>query len=59
MSNRFIMPLPPMSNVGYAYEGSGSLLMMERVTRFFSKCSSVEQDSVLFDLVYLEREKLL
>jgi hypothetical protein len=33
--------------------------MMERATRFFSKCSSVEHDSVLFDLVYLEREKLL
>jgi hypothetical protein len=43
--------------VGHAAERSGSLCMLERAKWFFSKCSSVEDDHVLLNVVYLERKK--
>jgi hypothetical protein len=42
--------------VGYASEDSGAFCILERAGRFFSKGSPVEDDSVLLDVVYLERE---
>jgi len=47
---------PLWVKVGHASTGGGSLHMLEMAGWYFSKCSSVEDDPVLHDVVYLQRE---
>jgi hypothetical protein len=48
---------PLWVKVGHASGGSGSLRLLDRAILFFSKYNSVEDDPILFNVVYKERKK--